>query len=129
MREFFGWTKRLEILAIYVHLSGRDVDRAILEHHGIKPEDKTTDGKALRPIECPRCHRQNPLGAKFCVGDGMPLDDHPAQEIDERVKHADGVQELLVRYLVEHAPEILERALKQTEIQQKLVKAMGIGGK
>lgn len=128
MREFFGWTRRSQIPAIYVHLSGRDVDRAILEHHGIKPESKRVVEEVLKPIECPRCHRRNPPGAKFCAGDGMPLDDRAAQEIDNRLRHAETVQELLVQYLCQHAPEILEKALKQPEVKQELAKVMESGG-
>ena len=128
MREYFGWTKRSQIPAVYVHLSGRDVDRAILEHHGIKPEERSAKDEALKPIECPRCHTKNPPGAKFCMSDGMPLEDRAAQELDVKLKQAEDIQRILVRYFVEHGPDILEQALKQPEVSGALAKLMGIGG-
>ncbi len=36
MREFFGWGKNSEMPAVYVHLSGRDVDNSVLGIYGIK---------------------------------------------------------------------------------------------
>jgi len=36
MRVYFGWTGGSRMAAIYVHLSGRDVDKAILELNGVE---------------------------------------------------------------------------------------------
>lgn len=35
LREIFGWTRNSDMPSIYVHLSGRDTDRAILELYGL----------------------------------------------------------------------------------------------
>lgn len=36
MREYFGWSQRSNMASVYVHLSGRDIDRAILKLSGIE---------------------------------------------------------------------------------------------
>jgi hypothetical protein len=58
----------------------------------------------------------------------MVLDSREVRILDDRLKHADNVQVLLVRYLVKHAPEVLEKILKQPEIKQELEKALSDGG-
>jgi hypothetical protein len=84
--------------------------------------------EVLKPAECPRCKFVNPAGAKFCMRCSMVLDSREAKILDDRLKHADHVQVLLVRYPVEHAPEMLEEILKQPEIKQELEKALSDGG-
>ena len=54
----------------------------------------------------------------------MVLDSREARIFDDKLKHADRLQELLVRYLVEHAPGMLEKILKQPEIKRELEKAL-----
>jgi hypothetical protein len=34
MKEYLGWTQASEMAAVYVHLSGRDVDSALLKLAG-----------------------------------------------------------------------------------------------
>ena len=34
MKEYFGWTQASDTAAVYVHLSGRDVDSALLKLAG-----------------------------------------------------------------------------------------------
>ena len=45
MKQHFGWTQASEMAAVYVHLSGRDVDDALYRHYGIKedPRHKPVD--------------------------------------------------------------------------------------
>jgi site-specific recombinase XerD len=39
MKEFFGWTQSSNMASVYVHLSGRDVDNALLKVYGLKKEE------------------------------------------------------------------------------------------
>lgn len=41
MRQLFGWTQSSKMTAVYVHLSGRDVDNALLQLHGLAPRGRT----------------------------------------------------------------------------------------
>ncbi len=58
--------------AVYVHLSGRDTDDAILAMYGKKqaPEDMLSK---MTPQDCARCDTKNAVDARFCQKCGMPL--------------------------------------------------------
>lgn len=60
---------------VYLHLSGRDVDRKLLEHRGLLKEEETlkAEEQPLKPIKCPRCGLVNPADAKFCSRCSMAL--------------------------------------------------------
>lgn len=45
MKEFFGWVQASNMASIYVHLSGRDVDNALLKVYGIQ---NTKENKKVR---------------------------------------------------------------------------------
>ncbi|OFV67926.1 MAG: integrase family protein [Candidatus Syntrophoarchaeum caldarius] len=111
MKEFFGWEQASEMAAVYVHLSGRDVDDALLAIHGIRDEKR--NGTAFKPEPCPRCGEVNAPGMRFCKRCYLPLDGDYSRE--ERLELA------LVRMLQELAeaqPEIKEmfhRAFKEVE--------------
>jgi hypothetical protein len=47
MKKLFGWVQASKMAAIYVHLSGRDVDHAILELYRIKPLENASKAKEL----------------------------------------------------------------------------------
>lgn len=119
MREFFGWTKRSEVPAIYVHLSGRDVDATLLRHYGIEVrEEKKTEH--LRPVKCPRCMGESPVGAKFCLRCGMALSQEDITAHKEPSEIADELMMLLVKEFIRNEPEKLEKILKSPEIRQRL---------
>ena len=74
MKEFFGWVQASDMASIYVHLSGRDVDNALLKVHGIKkPEEE--EKSQINPKKCPRCQEINPFTNKYCNRCGMILDE------------------------------------------------------
>lgn len=49
MKEFIGWIQDSDMASVYVHLSGRDVDRAILKLYGMMMDDERSNGKLLKP--------------------------------------------------------------------------------
>jgi integrase len=55
----YGWN-RAEMVGVYAHLSGRDVDEKDLYLHG------------LNDRRCPACHSNVSLTAKFCENCGQP---------------------------------------------------------
>jgi hypothetical protein len=84
----------------YVHLSGRDMDGALLKLHNIQaPDDgKAGDGFMLRP--CRRCEFQNPPANRFCSRRGTALDDRAADDLIRHqfnLRRADGVMDRLVQ--------------------------------
>ncbi|RJS73468.1 MAG: hypothetical protein CW694_00480 [Candidatus Syntrophoarchaeum sp. WYZ-LMO15] len=79
MKEYFGWEQSSEMAAVYVHLSGRDVDDALLAMHGIRDE-KRKNGTAFKPEICPRCGEVNEPGVRFCKRCYLPLDGDYSRE-------------------------------------------------
>jgi site-specific recombinase XerD len=82
MKEYFGWVQSSDMASVYVHLSGRDVDDAILRMHGLKKEEEEDKPKARR---CPRCRKVNGLQAKFCYNCGAPLDVEVMIELEKSI--------------------------------------------
>jgi len=71
MCEFFGWVQGSDMPRIYIHLSGRDVDDAILKIYGLKKEEDARP--KLGAMKCPRCSMLNEVDARFCSRCGLPL--------------------------------------------------------
>lgn len=69
LKKMFGWSMSSDMASIYVNMSGRDIDDAILKLNGIKKEKKELD-----PLNCPRCHHTNPATADMCSECGQALD-------------------------------------------------------
>lgn len=82
--EWFGWVQGSDVPAKYVHLSGRDIDKAFNQMHGIEEEDE--DNMEDRTQECPRCEEINEAGARFCMRCGQALNQEAAQTLEKRRK-------------------------------------------
>ncbi len=66
--------------AIYVHMSGKDTDKAVLLANGITIEKETKES-SFAPINCPRCNTANPPINKLCMQCSLVLDKKEAEEI------------------------------------------------
>jgi len=77
MKEYFGWTQNSDMPQVYIHLSGRDIDKEIMQHYGIEEEDK------VEKKECPRCSRTYKGRDSFCPRCGSPFDAVTARESEE----------------------------------------------
>lgn len=109
LKQFLGWVQDSKMASTYVHLSGRDVDNALLAIQGINVE--TTKKKTqIKTIECRRCQKTNSVDSKFCMRCGSPLSMETALKFDEVRKKADKLMSILVQ-----DPEILERLLNKLE--------------
>jgi len=87
MNQLFGWRQGSVMPSIYVHLSGRDVDEAILGLYGLrKPEEEKPK---LAPRACPRCQTSNPFDASFCSRCGLALDVKVAMRLEEEARKED----------------------------------------
>lgn len=64
MNQYFGWVQGSNMPATYVHLSGREIDDAILSMNGIKTVEKKES--ALKPKICQRCSTINVSNAERC---------------------------------------------------------------
>lgn len=80
--EYLGWIQGSKEAVTYVHLSGRDMDTAVLRMHGII--DKVEEEKnRFRMITCPRCNTKNSPGGKFCSNCSLGLDLKAVKNFEE----------------------------------------------
>jgi integrase len=61
-----------EMLATYLHLTGEDTDRAILEANGLAPKEKKRV-LTLEPRQCSHCQTINGPTMNYCGTCGLPL--------------------------------------------------------
>lgn len=96
--------------SIYVHLSGRDVDNAILKVYGMNQNENDKEESALKPKDCPRCSEYNQATNKFCFKCGMPLDKETMLRLVEK--------DLQRR----EADKLLDELIKDNEFREILIR-------
>jgi site-specific recombinase XerD len=85
MNEYLGWIQGSKMPATYVHLSGKNIDDAILRMNGVIPKD-ADESQTFHLKKCPRCFHENPPDAHFCITCRLPLDEKTALEVEQRKK-------------------------------------------
>ncbi len=95
MSQLFGWRQGSKMPSIYVHLSGRDLDEAVLGVYGLKK--RSEEEPKLKPKICPRCQTSNQFDAKFCVKCGLALDVKTAMEVEETRLKTDSIMDMLMK--------------------------------
>lgn len=105
MNAFFGWVQGSDVPSIYIHLSGRDVDRAVLKAQGVHIEDE--ERIKTKPQKCPRCNAQNTAQQMFCYKCKAALNVEAAHIMKE--KNDTLVTEIIDR--LKDNPEVLLEAL------------------
>lgn len=111
MNQYFGWVAGSDVPSTYVHLSGRDVDKAILRMRGVVEPIEEEEENTLAPKACPRCNLTNKATGKFCTRCGAVLDMRTAVVLQDEMRDLDGkfaallqdkeVQKLLVKRMAE----------------------------
>ncbi len=97
MKELLGWVQGSDRASTYVHLSGRDVDGALLASNGIEVDKEDKKELALKLVKCPRCGKDSGSNAQFCTACGMILDQKTAVILDEERAKADQIMDLLMK--------------------------------
>lgn len=105
-----GWVPGSSMSKVYVHLSGRDVDEAILRSHGIDVNGEGEEAPKV-PRKCPRCQTSNVPEARFCQGCGMALSEEAARQADAATERVMGSLMEIARdpERAAHLRELLER--------------------
>lgn len=83
MKEHFGWVQGSDMASVYVHLSGRDVDSALLKTYGLSTTERKHGESDLKPKSCPRCNEVNQMTNQFCSKCGMIIDEQARNKIIE----------------------------------------------
>ena len=91
LKHLFGWKQSSKMAATYVHLSGRDVDDALLAIYGKKKVVDDNAQGSLTPAVCPRCKESNEYCNVFCKKCGWALNRDAAVKLEERRKAADEI--------------------------------------
>jgi len=94
MKEYFGWTQGSEMAATYVHLSGRDVDSALLQMYSMKDKPIEREPKLDLRI-CSRCKERNSPTQSFCGKCGNPFDEKVL--IADYNKQGNGIMNVLMQ--------------------------------
>ncbi len=104
MKEYFGWTQASNMAAIYVHLSGRDVDTALFKLAGKDISESEKEQEKDRRIKhCSICKFDNSPENHRCTNCGRPLDLKTAMEDDRKERE-------LLRML---SPEVIEQMIQK----------------
>ena len=115
LKEYFGWVQESKMAARYVHLSGKQVEDAILRMHGLAKEDRKED--ILKNTVCPRCKQTNTVNNSHCLKCWLPLTEKAAFDSEERKQKEEtgiiALMKLLSRYRDE--PEKLAETIKLIE--------------
>ena len=109
LKLFFGWEMSSKMASVYVHLSGKDLDAALLKAAGIEIEERKE--QEFKPMKCARCGYVNDPASKFCVNCGMPLTLKAAVELEEKRQIADVIMNLLFKD--EEFVKFVEKKLKK----------------
>ena len=121
LSHYLGWVQGSKMASIYVHLSGRDMDKALLGIYGIKLEEKKKEEK-LKPKICPRCKERNAYNAVFCSRCGLPLEIKSAMVKSEIEKEASKLISDVLRKNPKFA-KVLEKLIEK-EVEDQLRKMM-----
>ena len=94
MNQYFGWIQGSDMPSTYVHMSGKEVDNAILQMNGVRTEE-TQNNPKLSPRICPRCDTINTVDADHCSKCGGILDVKLMMELEDTEKERKGMDKWL----------------------------------
>ncbi len=122
MKKYFGWTNDSKMASVYVHLSGRDVDEAILRIHGKLDENEKLKHEQLKTQICPICQYENAPEVDFCLRCRRPLNLRASLEAEERERELLRLitPEMIEKMIQRKVEDILAKNTPQTQTQAEL---------
>jgi integrase len=97
LRIMFGWSKSSNMPATYIHLSGADVKKKILQKAGLEAEDEPAGERPLDPVKCPRCDTLNSTDSMYCKRCSMALSKDALRNI-AAIRGAQEDPDVLIEY-------------------------------
>ncbi len=116
MNQYFGWIQGSKMPSTYVHMSGKNLDDAILTLNGFKKEE-SKEPERLKPKMCVKCDTINSHDSHHCGKCGSVLDLRTALEQDERRK-----EEQLLRG---NADKLMDMLLKDDQVKSLVLEKLG----
>ena len=111
LKQLAGWSGSSKMAEVYIHLSQRDVEDALLQKvYGIKTSEKE-DHNSVKI--CPKCKEPNPYFSTICQKCNAPLDEKELIEAEmntnpEKLKEIDNMANTLMS-LLKSNPNLLEQ--------------------
>lgn len=84
MNVYFGWTQGSNQARTYVHLSGRDMEKAVDKLYGLSKDEKPENSI----LKCPNCKSTNNVAHARCFKCNYPLHEEIKRENDESATEA-----------------------------------------
>ncbi len=114
MKAYFGWVQHSDMASIYVHLSGRDTDKAILELNGIT--SRKEEEIRQKPKKCPKCGFINNHTSNYCSRCSGILDLKTTLELQNQLLEKD----------VQHnkVGDLMGALLKDNEFKEMMFRKM-----
>ena len=91
-----------DMFRTYAHLTGQDIDSAMLKSYGISVTDNDNSSSRLEPLQCPHCKKVNPPVSNYCFSCGQRL-------TDVVINTDDGIQQSVMR----DNPDILRQLIDE----------------
>jgi integrase len=101
MNNYFGWVQGSKMAGTYVHMSGRDMDNAILKMNGLKNKEEVK--QKFSPKKCIRCEMVNSPTGKFCMRCGSLLDIKSVISLEEKMNESNDIITTLLKDPEVHA--------------------------
>jgi integrase/recombinase XerD len=118
LKTFFGWTASSMMTAVYVHLSGRSTDDAVLRSAGIEEEDMIEESPLKEKI-CARCHTKNLGTNSYCALCGNPLNENMIPQ-DTKMEDLESKVESLTELVTKLSAQLLQKPREVRNIQDKI---------
>lgn len=107
LKVFFGWTQGSDMAQVYVHLSGRDVDDALLSKvFGLKKMEEAGRSKLVHTF-CLRCKEPNSAEHSVCQRCSFPLEAKAVEAYETSIKNSASQMVDLMKQVKELQEEIV----------------------
>lgn len=104
LKNYLGWTQSSRMAAVYIHMSGKDTDFAILKANGIEIKREVKES-AIKPVICMRCKTVNEATNKFCKTCSLALDEKIQKEILQKEMQRSQMDDFMTKLMKD--PEIM----------------------
>ena len=97
MNQYFGWIQGSDMPSTYVHLSGKEIDKAVLQMNGMHKKREEKEEAKVRV--CPRCDSINDNNDIYCSKCSFILDEKEAVKIETEKMEDEQMTELSKKVL------------------------------